>query len=314
MKLSIVTTLYRSAQFIEEFYERITRSAAQISEDYELIFVNDGSPDNSLKLAVELFERDEKVKILDLSRNFGHHKAMMAGLEYASGQYIFLIDSDLEEEPELLERFWKEYHDDGTVDVVYGVQKKRKGGRVERILGHLFYRFFNYFSEVEIVANHFCARLMSARYVKALIGFKEYHPLMVGLMFLTGFSMKGVHEQKLHKGKSSYTWRRKTSMAVNSIVSFSAKPLKMLAFSGVVLCLFSVCYILYLACLYIAHGGNIAIGWTSLVMTVAFFGGLNLFALGVIGIYIGKIFEQVKGRPYVIIRSVYDQIEGKGSI
>ena len=132
MILSIVTTLYNSAPYLEEFHARVCAAAEQITPDYEIIFVNDGSPDNSLQIALSLYQKNERVRIVDLSRNFGHHKAMMTGLAQARGGMVFLIDSDLEEEPELLETFYKELRTTGA-DVVFGVQQKRKGKRCPRI-------------------------------------------------------------------------------------------------------------------------------------------------------------------------------------
>ena len=132
MILSIVTTLYNSAPYLEEFHARVCAAAEQITPDYEIIFVNDGSPDNSLQIALSLYQKNERVRIVDLSRNFGHHKAMMTGLAQARGGMVFLIDSDLEEEPELLETFYKELRTTGA-DVVFGVQQKRKRKRCPRI-------------------------------------------------------------------------------------------------------------------------------------------------------------------------------------
>ena len=144
MKLSIVSTLFKSSPYIEEFHARVNKVARElVGNDYEIIFVNDGSPDNSLDLALQLKKRDqEHIIIIDLSRNFGHHKAMMTGLMQATGELTFLIDSDLEEDPELLLVFAKKmkYQD---YDVVYGVQRSRKGGWVERTTGKYFYRIFN---------------------------------------------------------------------------------------------------------------------------------------------------------------------------
>ncbi|MBI5664356.1 MAG: glycosyltransferase family 2 protein, partial [Nitrospirae bacterium] len=143
MKLSIVTTLYYSEPYIAEFYERISTAAQRITDDYELILVNDGSPDESLSAALALYEKDKRVIVIDFAKNFGHHKAIMTGLSYAQGDYVFLIDSDLEEQPENLDLFWNELHAAPNIDVVYGTQYKRKGGWFEKITGNIFYKLFN---------------------------------------------------------------------------------------------------------------------------------------------------------------------------
>ena len=135
MRLSIVATLYNSEPHLNEFYERLTQSAQQITHDYEIILVNDGSPDSSLELALKLFDQDSRVRVIDLSRNFGHHKAIMTGLEHTQGECVFLIDSDLEEPPETLNLFWDEMQRGRDLDVVFGVQGKRKGKVFERVSG-----------------------------------------------------------------------------------------------------------------------------------------------------------------------------------
>src|SRR2546423_14881661 len=142
MKLSIVTTLYKSAPYIQEFYARVTRAAAALTQDYELLFVNDGSPDDACEQAIALHRRDVHVRVLDLSRNFGHHKAMMTGLQHARGDLVFLLDVDLEEQPEWVGQFQQVMRETGA-DVVYGVQARRKGGPIERLSGTIFYKGFN---------------------------------------------------------------------------------------------------------------------------------------------------------------------------
>ena len=145
MDLSIVTALYLSAPYLEEFYTRVSAAAQKITDDYEVIFVNDGSPDQSLDIAIALYEEDKRVRVIDLSRNFGHHKAIMTGLAHARSDLVFLLDCDLEEEPEWLEKFYDEFKT-SDADVVYGVQQTRKGAFFERITGILFYKMFNLLS------------------------------------------------------------------------------------------------------------------------------------------------------------------------
>src|SRR5882672_4176942 len=172
MDLSVVTTIYCSANHLEEFYARACAAAERVANDFEIILVNDGSPDNSLETALAIYRRDQRVRIIDLSRNFGHHKAMMAGLAHARGALIFLMDSDLEEEPELLERLLAELKDSGA-DVAYGVQQKRKGQLFERISGAIFFKVFNLLSTHPLAPNLITARLMSKRYVSALLEHRE---------------------------------------------------------------------------------------------------------------------------------------------
>ena len=180
MDLSIVSSLYYSAPYIEVFYRRTTATAKKIGKDYEIIFVNDGSPDHSRELAIEITKNDPHVQLIDLSRNFGHHKAIMTGLMHARGDLVFQIDVDLEEEPEMLEAFYQELIKT-QADVVYGVQDKRKGGFFEKVFGGLFYRVFNFLSDVNMPPNLLMARLMTRGYVDALLLHKEYELDLGGL-------------------------------------------------------------------------------------------------------------------------------------
>lgn len=177
MKLSIVATLYQSAQYIEEFCWRAGAAARQlVDDDYEIVLVNDGSPDDSLARAVRLTELDSHVIVVDLSRNFGHHKAMMTGLSHAQGEQVFLIDSDLEEEPEWLQSFAEQMERD-RCDVVYGVQEQRKGSLYERWTGKWFYLLFRTLSGFALPENLITARLMTRRYVNALLLHRDGQPL-----------------------------------------------------------------------------------------------------------------------------------------
>ena len=187
MRLSIVTTLYRSARHLDEFHARVSAAAAGLTPDYEIVFVNDGSPDDSLAVALKLLEHDDRVRIIDLARNFGHHKAMMTGLAEARGDLVFPIDSDLEEAPELLGEF-SEAMQDGQADVVYGVQDARRGGFVERSSGWLFFKLFNLLSDQPIPENLVTVRLMTRRYVSALVSHRERKMMIAGLWALTGFN------------------------------------------------------------------------------------------------------------------------------
>ena len=172
MKLSIVTTLYRSVPTIHEFYRRVMAAAAQITDDVELVMVNDASPDDSFDLAFALQRDDPRVVVVDLARNFGHHKAMMTGLAHATGDLVFLVDSDLEEEPELLGQF-NQRMAKGDCDVVFGVQEARRGGLFERATGAIFFSLVDVLSDHSIPRNTVVARLMTKDYVRALVRHRD---------------------------------------------------------------------------------------------------------------------------------------------
>lgn len=304
MDLSVVTTIYHSADHLEEFYTRACAAAERVANDFEIILVNDGSPDNSLETALAIYRRDPRVRIVDLSRNFGHHKAMMTGLAHAKGSLIFLMDSDLEEEPELLERFLTELKNTGA-DVAYGVQQRRKGQLFERVSGPVFFRIFNLLSTHPLVPNLITARLMSKRYVSALLEHREREALIAGLWALTGFKQVPVFVKKHHRNNSTYSLGQKFSHLVNAITSFSSKPLVFIFYLG--------CFILTVACIAAldlivrrVFFGALLHGWASLIVSIWLLGGLTIFCLGVIGIYLAKIFTEVKQRPYTIVREVYE--------
>ena len=307
MNLSIVATLYRSAPHLEEFHARVCRTAAGASDDYEVILVNDGSPDESLDMALRLMAVDARLRVVDLARNFGHHKAMMTGLAHARGELVFLIDSDLEEEPELLPLFvhrMRETH----ADVVYGVQNSRRGGLIERVSGWLFFKIFNLLSDPPIPPNLVTVRLMSRRYVAALLAHRERETMIAGLWALTGFRQVPQPITKHSRGTSTYSLPRKVSLLVDSITSFSDRPLVMIFYLG--LCIGGLASVaaVYLVIRRLFFGVALP-GWPSLIVSVWMLGGLMLICLGVIGIYLSRVFIETKQRPYTIIRHIYERAD-----
>ena len=304
MKLSIVTTLYKSSPYIEEFYERISREAQKITQDYEIVFVDDGSPDDSLQKAVALHQNDPKVKVIELSRNFGHHKAIMTGLQHVKGDYVFLIDSDLEEEPELLGKFWEELQNSDDVDVVYGVQEQRKGGWFEQWSGGIFWKVINFLSDIPIPKNILTTRLMNQSYCQNLISYKEREIFIGGIWADAGFHQKALYVKKHAHSKTTYTIGKKISLLITSITSFSNKPLIFIFNIGLLITILSLIFIFKL--LIDKFFYNIPLeGWTSLIVSIWFFGGLTILFIGVIGIYLAKIFSETKQRPYTIVRNIY---------
>src|SRR5437870_2258792 len=305
MDLSIVTTLYRTAPYLEEFCARARKAAEEVSDKFEIILVNDGSPDDALQIALELYGRDDRLTIIDLSRNFGHHKAIMTGLAHAHGELVFLIDSDLEEEPELLERFHEELKSKNA-DVVFGAQAKRKGKLFERVTGTLYFKLFNLLSTHPIPTNHIVARLMTKQYVAALLQHREREFVLSGLWVLTGFKQIAIAVTKHQRAtQSSYSLSRKFASLVNAITSFSSKPLVFIFYLGCLIVVISGIAALYLILRKLFFGA-LLVGWASVIVSIWLLGGITIFCLGVIGIYLSKIFIEVKQRPYTIIRDIYE--------
>ncbi len=303
MKLSIVATLYCSAPHISEFYSRITQAAQNMTSDYEIVLVNDGSPDDSLDRAVRLSEIDERIVVVDLSRNFGHNKAMMTGLAHTRGDLVFLIDSDLEEEPEWLLRFAEQMQRD-RCDVVYGIQDRRKGSFFERWSGLWFYRLFRLFAGLELPENMVTARLMSRRYVDALLRFEESEVFIFGLFYITGFAQQPQVVHKHSSSKTTYTLRRKISVAINSITSFSNAPLIGIFHIGALISFASCIFITYLLLNKFLFSRTLS-GWTSVMASIWLIGGLVISFIGIVGIYLSKVFSEIKRRPYTIVRQIY---------
>ncbi len=303
MSLSIVSTLYQSAAYIDELYRRITDTALSLAEDYEIILVNDGSPDDSLDRAVRLSELDDHVSVVDLSRNFGEHKAIMTGLAHTRGDLVFIIESDLEEEPEWLLRFAEQLRRE-RCDVVYGIQDKRKGGLFERWSGTWFYRLFRLFAGMEFPENMVTARLMTRRYVDALLQFEDREVFLFGLLYITGFAQQPHVVHKHSSSKTTYTLRRKISLAVTSITLFSNAPLIAIFCIGAIIS-FAAC--ICIACLVVNRmlfSGTLG-GWASLMGSLWLIGGMVISCVGVVGIYLSKVFSETKRRPLTIVRQLY---------
>lgn len=304
MKLSIVTTLYQSAPYIKEFHRRCSAVARELcGDDYEIVFVNDGSPDDSLQLAVGLTEADPHAVVVDLSRNFGHHKAIMTGLAQARGEQIFLIDSDLEEDPEYLTTFAQRIVAENC-DVIYGVQDLRKGGWFEKWSGQWFYSIFRWLTGLTLPPNVVTARLMSRQYVDALLRHQEREVFLAGLWHITGFDQKAHTVRKHSTSETTYTFRRKMSILVNSVTSFSNAPLVGIFYVGVAISLLAFTYIAYLLLRWTFFAKPL-VGWTSVMGSIWLLGGMIISFIGVVGIYLSKIFSETKQRPYTIVRKVY---------
>lgn len=300
MKLSIVSTLYRSAPHLREFHARALAAAEKLTPDIEIILVNDGSPDNAQEVAEEVCAADPRVGVVELSRNFGHHKAMMTGLQHARGDLVFLIDCDLEEPPELLAQFHG-IMEEKQADVVYGVQERRKGGWFERWSGSIYYRIFNLLCTERIPENLLTARLMTREYVRSLLRHREREIVIGGLWVITGYRQVPITVKKHSRGETTYTLARKMALLVNHLTSFSNRPLVYIFALGCFILGLSLAMATYLIIRRLVSG--LLEGWASVMVSLWFLGGLSIFCMGILGIYLSKMFLEVKRRPYTIVRS-----------
>jgi putative glycosyltransferase len=301
-KLSIVTTLYRSRETIEEFIRRAVAAAEAVTDDIEVVIVDDGSPDDSAAIVRRSVDADPRILLVELSRNFGHHRAMLTGLEHASGDLVFLIDSDLEEPPELLSEMANVLREK-SVDCIYGLQRKRKGGYVERVSGRLFYWLFRTLSDVGIPENVSTMRLMTRRYVASLLRFRDKNPVFVPLSILAGYRQAPFEFIKSSTSETTYSFGRRIALMVLAITTFSARPLMLMLFFSLILAASGFLYGSYVVLS--ALTGPVQDGWSSLMAVVVFFFSLNAVFTGLIGLYVKQILEEVKDRPRSIVQEIY---------
>ena len=295
--------MYYSSQYLREFHRRARVAAQTITDDYEIMFVNDGSPDNSIELARSLYEDDPHTRIIDLSRNFGHHKAMMTGLAYAHGDLVFLIDSDLEESPELLSDFLAKM-EETEADVVYGVQDVRNRGWFDNLSSRIFYTVFNWLSDYPIPHDLLTIRLMTNRYIQQLVKHQEQVYIIAGIWERTGFKQVAYPVHKKFKGTSSYNFRKQLSYAVYATVVFSRRPLVYISYLGLLITVPSALFILWNIIKYFTGGIGLD-GFTTLIVSIWFLSGLIIFILGIIALYLSVIFLETKKRPNTIVRAIY---------
>lgn len=304
-RVSIVTTMYRSLPFLERFLAECLEALAKSNcNDFEILLVNDGSPDESLAYAVSRRKDIPELVVVDLSRNFGHHYAMQAGISHARGELIFIIDCDLEVSPSVLPDFIDKLTTSGS-DMVYGYQEARKGGIFEKASGGFFYKAFNFLSDIKIPENVATERVMTRRYVQALLQLGDRNLFLGGMMSWTGFQQLGLPvTKKQREGRSSYTLLGRIHLMVNAVSSFSAQPLVWMFNIGLTITTLSFLYVFYLVARKILFADSL-LGFTSMVALTTLSLGIMTTALGVIGIYLGKVFTQVQNRPTYIVKDVH---------
>ncbi|HRC32334.1 MAG TPA: glycosyltransferase family 2 protein [Bacteroidia bacterium] len=306
VELSIVTTVYKSEKYLPEFIALILQSIKEIGiNNFELLFVLDGITDASKEYLLARKKDIPQIVVVELSRNFGHHYAASAGLNTASGDLVFLIDCDLEVSPTVLTAFFHELKKQ-SCDVVYGVQKMRKGGFTERFFGGLFWKMINALSDTKIPHNIVTERLMTRNYIDALNSMGDKNLFMAGLMYWAGFNQVGVPvDKKQRTGQSSYSFGKRISLVFEAVTSFSERPLKILFKIGLYITALSVIASVYLLIKKILYPNTIFMGYTSVFTLILFSLGMLISSIGIVGIYLSRIFKQVQNRPLFIIKKIY---------
>jgi dolichol-phosphate mannosyltransferase len=303
---SVVIPIYNEAEVMPTLYQRLTKVMEDVGEAYEVIFVNDGSTDASAKVLWDLRAQDARVKVVSFSRNFGHQIAITAGLDYSSGDAVIVMDGDLQDPPEVIPQLIVQWQ--AGNDIVFAVRKSRNGETLfKRITAALFYRVLRRLTPTEIPVDAGDFRLMSRLAVEALKPIRERNRFVRGLVGWIGFrhtSIKYMRDSR-YAGVTKFPFRKMMRFALNGIFSFSFLPLQLATYLGFTVSLISFTYIVYAVWLKL-FTTQLVPGWTSVIVAVLFMGGVQLVSLGIIGEYIGRIYEEVKQRPLYLV----DQLAG----
>jgi dolichol-phosphate mannosyltransferase len=299
-ELSVVVPLYNEQQTIAELHRRLDPVLGSLDADYEIVFVDDGSRDATPRLLDAAHERDPHVVVIHLSRNFGHQAAVSAGLDYATGRAVLIMDGDLQDPPEVIPEFVRRWRE--GVDVVYAVRQRRKENAAKRLAYYSFYRILNAISDFDIPldSGDFC--LLDRKVVDALQGLPERMRFIRGLRTFVGFRQEGLAYERAARlaGKPKYTLRKLVGLAVDGLISFSSYPLRLVTYLGIVsagiACVLTG-WVLYDA--FATRSGPR--GWASTMVVVLFMGSVQLICLGITGEYVRLIFLETKGRPSYIV-------------
>ncbi|OFC36908.1 glycosyltransferase family 2 protein [Acidithiobacillus caldus] len=303
--ISIITPCHNESENLSALYTRISTVMKQIGEPWEMVCVNDGSKDDTLVRLLTLHREDPRVVVIDLSRNFGKEAALTAGLDHARGDCAIPLDADLQDPPEIIPELvakWKEGY-----DVVNAVRLSRDGESwFKRASAHAFYRVINRMSDVEIPADTGDFRLLSRSALEALKKLPERRRFMKGLFAWVGFRTTNVyyHREPRYAGKTKWNYWRLWNFAMEGITSFSQVPLQLAAYLGFFVSLLAFLYAIWLVISTLVYGNPVK-GYPSMMVTLLFLGGVQLMALGVIGEYLGRIYEESKRRPVYLVRQVY---------
>lgn len=303
-KISLVIPMYYEEEVAYKCYERVSNVLKNINYkyDYEIIFINDGSKDKTLEILEKIAEEDKKVKIISFSRNFGHQAAVTAGLKEVNGDAIIIIDADLQDPPELIPEMM-ELWEQGN-EVIYGKRKKRKGESTFKLLSaKMFYQTLNALSDVEIPKDTGDFRLVDRKVVDVINSLPEHNKFLRGLFSWVGFKQKAYEYERQERvaGKTKYPLKKMLKLASDGIISFSTKPLKIVGALGITSIIISIIILIYALISYALKLNHLSAGWTSIMVTVTFFAGVQLLSLWIMSEYIGRIYDEAKERPQYII-------------
>ena len=302
-KLSIIIPMYYEEKVVNECYKRLKEMAKKLKGyDYELIFVNDGSKDNTLNLLEEIAKNNNKVKIISFSRNFGHQAAVTAGLKYTTGDAIVIIDADLQDPPEEIPEMLKLWEQ--GYEVIYAKRKSRKGESAFKLLtAKMFYNTLDALSDVEIPKDTGDFRLVDRKVVNTINEMPEHNKFLRGLFSWVGYKQIPFEYERQERfaGKTKYPLKKMLKLASDGIISFSTKRLRLVGYVGIFSIILSFIILIYSLVSFAFNLNNLTAGWTSIMVTVTFFAGVQLLSIWIISEYIGRIYDESKNRPQYII-------------
>lgn len=302
-KISVVVPMYYEEEVVTECYNRLLKAVNNLNDyTYEFIFVNDGSKDKTLELLEEIAIKDEKVKVISFSRNFGHQCAVTAGLKFVTGDAILIIDADLQDPPELIPEMlllWEQGN-----EVIYGERKSREGeSKFKLFTAKMFYKTLNKLSDVDIPKNTGDFRLVDRKVVDTINSMPEHNKFLRGLFSWVGYKQYAYKYERKERfaGKTKYPLKKMLKLATDGIISFSNKPLKILGIIGIFSIIISFGILIYSLISFLFKLNNLTAGWTSLMVTITFFSGVQLLSIWIMSEYISRIYDESKGRPQYII-------------
>lgn len=302
MKISVVVPCYNEQESILFFYEEMRQVARKMENEFEFIFVNDGSKDHTLEIVKRLSEKDDRVKYISLSRNFGKESAIYAGFSKANGDYVVMMDADLQDPPKLLPEMM-EYIKEGY-DSVATRRVSRKGEPpIRSFFARMFYKIINKISNVDIVDGARDYRLMTAQMKDAILSMTEYNRFSKGIFGWVGFKTKWLEYENVERvaGETKWSFWKLFLYSLEGIIAFSTAPLVLASVFGIIFCLLSFAMILFIIVRTLVFGDPVA-GWPSLVCIMFLIGGIVLFCLGIMGQYLSKTYLETKNRPKYIVK------------
>lgn len=301
-KISIIVPCYNEEEALPFFYDKVTKVLSELDNDYEIILVNDGSKDNTLNVMKELGKKDDHILYLSFSRNFGKESAMYAGLCNACGEYVGFMDADLQHPPILLKDMLEALQS-GEYDCAACRRVDRKGdSKIRTMFARLFYKIINSISDAEMVDGAGDYRLMTKDMADAIISMSEYNRFSKGIFSWVGFKTYWIDYENVERvaGKTSWSFWGLVKYAIDGIVNFSNAPLDLASFFGLLTTGFAFIYLVFIVIKYALFGDPVQ-GWPTLICVILLMGGMQLFALGIMGQYIGKTYMEVKNRPHYIV-------------